>query len=48
MIDGEQKSQGFLSVNNFILLNVDHQLNWLRSHAEALYNSIQYFLFLVI
>ena len=37
MIGEEQKSQKFLSTNNFILLNVDHHLNWLRSHAEALY-----------
>ena len=37
MLDEKQKSQPFLSEDNFILLNVDYHLNWLRSRAEALY-----------
>ena len=37
MLDEKQKSQPFLSEDNFILLNVDYHINWLRSHAETLY-----------
>ena len=41
-LDKIQSSQPFLSDNEFDLLNVDYNINWLRSHAEFLYkfNSI--------
>ena len=41
-LDKAQRSQSFLSDGEFILLNMDYQINWFRSHTESLYkfNSI--------